>query len=184
MSQLSQKLFVFMAENAPIAVVIRKEKKGKCECYQVIKWDMTTNEFTEGQWLMNKQLFINGCAISPDGQLFGWVYNKFWTDEDYAGVSRLPNFTADLFGTAFGRYFCVKFDEDSNPLAGEFKFEQRTESHITLSNKKARPNGLQPQTFTTKSGAVIVLDQYKIISDGVEIYDASENKFVAVKPYM
>ena len=178
MPSQSQKLFVFVAENAPIAVVIRKEKSGSAECYEVIKWDMTTNEFVEGQWLMNKQLYIKGCAISPDGQLFGWVYNQYWVNaKAYAGVSRIPYFTADLFGTSAGRWFGVEFDEDSNPLASEFNFEQRTECHIPLSEKPARPSGLQPETFTTKDGSTIVLDQYKIICDGVEIYDATENKF-------
>lgn len=180
-----QKLFIFMAENAPIAVVIRKEivrmgKKVKKEYYQLIKWDMKTNEFTEGQWLMNKQLFINGCSISPNGQLFGWVYNQYWlASATYAGVSRIPYFTAELFSdTICGRWNSVQFDKDSHPIAGSFDFEQRSNLPITLSKNRPRPSGIQEQTFASKTGkSLYVVDQYKILCDGVEIYDASKNVF-------
>ena len=78
MNEQSQKLFVFIAKNVPISAIIRKGKMQGRPCYQIIKWDMSTNEFTEGQWLLHKQLFVRGCSISPNGQLFGWIYNQYW----------------------------------------------------------------------------------------------------------
>lgn len=174
-----QRLFIFVASDAPIAVIIRKERNGKREHYEMIRWNMETNEFTEGQWLMNKQLFIRGCAISPNGKLFGWVYNRYWVrgDPDYAGVSSIPNFTADLFSTrACGRWYSVQFDRYSSPLAGDFAFIQR--SDIQISNEtNAVPSGLQDTEFVW-NGKTIKVDGYKLSVDEEVIYDATNHVFV------
>ncbi len=53
MTEQSQKLFVFIAKDVPISAIIRKGKMQGRPCYQIIKWDMSTNEFTEGQWLLH-----------------------------------------------------------------------------------------------------------------------------------
>ena len=167
----SQKLFVFVAQDVPVAALIRKGKMGGRPCYQIIRWDMTTNEFTEGQWLLNKQLFVRGCSISPNGQLFGWYYNQFWkksADDTHAGVSTLPNFTAELYGAGgCGRWDAVVFDSQSRPLAMGLKFE------------KSAPSGLKPENFQTADGRNVQVDGYKLIVDGVVLYDAENNVFVS-----
>ena len=181
-----KRLFVFVAKNADIAAIIRKEIKGKRESYQLIRWDMATNEFTEGQWLMNKQLCISSCSISPDGQLFGWLYNKYWTPKEptHAGVSVIPNFTAELYSsTAPGRWLRVTFDEDSHPFDIMFHFEKRGTRSIPFSdNKPSVGSGLQEQTFTTRMGAIVSLEGYKIMLDGKLLYDAEKNVFEAKRP--
>jgi hypothetical protein len=180
----SQKLYVFVAEESHNAAIIRKEKIKGQPRYQIIKWDMITNKFTEGQWLLNKQLFIKGCSISPNGELFGWQYNRFWTNEDtHAGISIIPNFTAELYGRGCGRYNTVVFDYNSHPISRPFNFEKKGTLDITLSDvdekyTKCAPNGLQPQTFNTKYGNIVRVDGYKLIVDDVIVYDAEHNIFI------
>ena len=177
------KLFIFVAENAEVAVVIRKEKRNKREFYQCIKWDMENNTFVEGQWLLNKQLFIEGCSISPDGKLFGWVYNRYWNcAETLAGISYVPNFTAELFGHGCGRWLLTSFDSNSRPFPDEFGFKQQGDVVIELSNldrkSDAVSSGLKPSEFITKNGKHVSVIDYKILLDGIEIYNAENNVFV------
>jgi len=176
-----QKLFIFVARDAPIAVIIRKERKSKREHYEMVKWNMETNEFTEGQWLMNKQLFINGCSISPNGKLFGWIYNKYWEkgNDTFAGISSIPNFTADLFATrTCGRWFNVNFDSHSAPLADDFAFVQRSSVIIPISNETHRvPSGLQEPEFVW-NGKTVKVDGYKLCVDGEVIYDTTNHVFM------
>jgi hypothetical protein len=187
---MSRKLFVFVATDAPVAVVIRKGKFNGRPCYEMIQWNLATNEFTEGQWLMNKQLFVRGCAISPNGQWFGWVYNKYWQldpreRDTFAGVSRVPNFTADLFATkTCGRWFSVQFDCCSRPLAGTFAFEQRGPRRVEVvaaEGTDAVPSGLQPETFVW-NGQTISVRGYELLVDGHVVYDATDHVFVNRPP--
>ena len=135
---------------------------------------------------VNKQLFVRGCSISPNGQLFGWIYNQYWrkdSDDTHAGVSTLPNFTAELYGTgACGRWDAVVFDEQSKPLAMRLKFEKRGTMDIEMSEltkyADSVPSGLQPSNFQTNDGKNVRVDGYKLIIDDIVIYDAEHNVFV------
>ncbi len=183
---MSPKLFVFVATDAPVAVVIRKGKFNGRPCYEMIRWNLATNEFTEGQWLMNKQLFVRGCAISPNGQWFGWVYNKYWvwprnpSDKNtVAGVSCIPYFTAELFATkTCGRWYSVQFDRRSRPLPSTFAFEQRGDGRLVVSDSPDPvPSGLQDETFVW-NGKTVTVNGYQLLVDGNVVYDATDHVFV------
>ena len=180
----SQKLFVFINKKNDIAVIIRKEKKNKKNNYQIIKWDIQNNIFTEGQWLLKKQLFIKGCSISPDGKYFGWLYNTYQhNNETYAGISLIPNFTAILFGTGgIGRYLTVQFDKNSMPINNQ-SFELK--SNIILKKSITEIpvySGLQELNFILKTGEKIIINGYNLIMDGNIIYDATNNIFTNCSP--
>jgi hypothetical protein len=183
----SQKLFIFKASHANISVIIRKNS-GKKENYQMIRWDMSNNTFVEGQWLLNKQLFIQGCAISPDGQHFGWIYNQYGRDNHtHAGISVIPYFTAVLYSPAFlGRWYVMQFNRDSQPIdKNKCGFITRRETQLIVStNTLPVPSGLQPPMFIHKIDERVYrieVDQYKVLVDGQVVYDAADNQFVNIE---
>jgi hypothetical protein len=85
------RLFVIMATDAPVAVVIRR---GPAAWAHVTLWDTQRDLFTEGAWFRGR-LYAEKCDLSPDGKLF--VYAAFkgarlctgYTDS-WTAVSRPP----------------------------------------------------------------------------------------------
>jgi hypothetical protein len=188
------KLSIFTS-NTNIAAVVVKKGTSKKPMYQLIKWDMSTNVFTEGQWLCSKHLAIHCCALSPNGKYFGWVYNRYLSGgafKTYAGVSLLPNFTAIMYSESFcGTWDSVEFDIDSNPLnihAGwEFKLSESESESETLilgdSTKKAN-SGLKSDyvRFRDIFGNLVAVQDYKILVNDCVVYDATHNGFRAREP--
>jgi hypothetical protein len=182
---MGDKMFVFVAGQAWIAAIVCKFKKNGRPCYQLLRWDLTTNEISEGQWLMNKQLFVRGCSISPNGQLFGWIYNQYWRrdgSDTHAGISVLPNFTAELYGDgACGRWNHTGFDEQNRPVPGNLNFVKRGTLDIELSVihlRDALPSGLQKQNFQLSDGRNVRIEGYQLFVNDVLLYDAESNEFV------
>lgn len=49
------RITIFKAKDAPIALIVCRFKRNHQIQYQLIQWNLETNQFIEGQWLMNKQ---------------------------------------------------------------------------------------------------------------------------------
>jgi hypothetical protein len=184
------RLAIYKASNADIAVILRK---GQNDSWQLIKWNMLDNTFTEGQWLLRKQVSLEGCAISPNGKYFAWCYNRYHllnrTDaiQAHFGISLIPNFTAIYYsGNSCGRGY-VRFDKDNNVI-NSVDFEPtnnyNSELDIKLVGAYTQPanNGLlnKEKKDFVYNNKLVTVDGYKILMDGKEIYDATENYFVCL----
>ncbi len=93
---LPARLYVFLAREAPIAVIFRR---GPSEWAQMIKWHTDTDTFEVGQWLHGR-IYPEYCDLSPDGQLLVYFAGKFnqktMRDDKFAwtAISKPPYFTA------------------------------------------------------------------------------------------
>jgi hypothetical protein len=100
------RLFVIMAREAPVAVVLRR---GPASWAQLTLWNTESDLFTPGAWLRGR-IYEDECDLSPDGQLFvyaalqgrrlGTSYTHSWT-----AVSRPPWLHALVLwpmGTTYG----------------------------------------------------------------------------------
>jgi hypothetical protein len=95
------KLFFF----APNVILFRKRRYH----WELIKWDRGTDEFTRGQWLTHKSIWLNGCSASADGTQFKYHYED--QSGAYVVTSKIPNFTAVEFHEAkCGRWTIECFD--------------------------------------------------------------------------
>ncbi|WP_333982960.1 hypothetical protein [Ectopseudomonas khazarica] len=88
-----------IARNAPIAVLLRRGPTG---WVQMIRWDLRTDSFTEGQWFKGR-IYAELSELSPDGELLLYSARKgnAWTlartdgvGETWTAISRPPYFTA------------------------------------------------------------------------------------------
>lgn len=89
--RVSARLFVLLASEAPIGVVIRR---GPSSQVLLIKWDLEKDTFEHGQWL-KARVYERRCDLSPDGELL--LY--FASDQrraisSWTAISRPPYFTA------------------------------------------------------------------------------------------
>ncbi len=182
------KLFIFKVENVNVALIVRKETKNKKQNWQLIKWNMDTNEFTEGQWLLNKQLWINGCSISPNGLHFGYIYNTYQNinNNTHTGISYIPYFTALLYGNqGIGRYYPVKFDRLTGQPINNQGFQQVNNIVIDHINNndyfEIADTGLLQLPYNF-NGNIISVDKYKLLINNNVIYDATNNKFTSIQP--
>ena len=66
------RLFVIMARDAHVAVVIRR---GPSSWSQLTLWDTDRDLFTEGSWFRGR-IFAEKCDLSPDGELFVYAAYK------------------------------------------------------------------------------------------------------------
>ena len=99
------RLFVIPARDAAVAAVLRR---GPSRWYQVIRWDTSSDEFTDGAWFRGR-IYEDRCDLSPDGELLvyfchGGRWRPDYTDS-WTGVSRLPWLSALALwpsGTTYG----------------------------------------------------------------------------------
>jgi len=204
-------LFVFVSSQAPIAVLLRKEKVPvNKENWQMIKWNLETHQFTEGQWLLKKKLDLSACSISPDGTKFGWMYHQYHLNwKTHAGVSPVPYFTAILYSDkAINGSDKMRFDDHGSILDyGGFHFEQtnvkpkdetrtrfkacpcpvrkiKCKSPSTLQNVKGC---VQPARFTIQTKCrnmqkeAVEVRGHCLFVNGQLLYDATHNVFRPVK---
>lgn len=78
------------ARDVPLAVVFRR---GPSRWYQVIRWDMDRDEFTDGAWLKGR-IYEDRCDLSPDGELLVYFCHRGRAPLEYTdswtAVSRPP----------------------------------------------------------------------------------------------
>lgn len=128
------KLFLYKAKNSNIVAILRRGKQRKE--WQLIRWDIEMDNFQEGQWLMNKMIHPRYSSISPDGKYFFYHY---WNHGQYskdAVFSKIPNFTAEYYGTWNTYYQDCTFTNDNNGVVSlEDQFIKRkadTELELVL----------------------------------------------------
>jgi hypothetical protein len=177
-------------------VIIRYQKIEGKQCWQMIEWDLQTNTFVAGQWLMNKQLFIRGCAISPCGRYFYWIYNQFQsrTEVAVAGISPTPYFSSYYYGTAvIGRTKTAGFTADSVPVdigVGLCRTEMCPIDMCMPVSGNAACGGIVGNGWlcdskspeATVAGATIRLEDYRILLNGEIIFDCTDSAFENVSP--
>lgn len=195
----SMAITIFKANNAPIALIVCRFNVDGKQRWQLIKWNINkitvgdqkketviADKFTEGQWIINKQLWRKGCAISPDGQYFYWIYNRYQSSEGmtHAGISVLPNFTAIMYGSkGNGRWDDCRFDKKTGKPINNQGLEPKGATKISCVSKGARAdNGMMPATWTDDFGRTITVDGYKLSANGIVIYDATNNTFKETEP--
>jgi hypothetical protein len=88
---VSTRLFVLLAQRAPVAVVIRR---GPSKRALLVRWDLTDDSFEAGQWLKGR-LYERRCDLSPDGDHFLYFAANYGAPlQTWTAVSRPPYFTA------------------------------------------------------------------------------------------
>lgn len=188
-------LTVFVASSAPIAcIVYRKDKT----TYQLISWNMETDEFVEGQWIKHKKIYLPGCAISPNGLYFAWMYNECNASfKTCGGVSILPYFKAILYTeNLIGRHFYFRFNTNNEIIDNRCCRDESLELSNNSFQFEIRPNTLNICIGITNSisnvahsGMNVKSEFYEIIGNRIYrganlIYDASNNSFAAITaPY-
>jgi len=85
------RLFVIMAAEAHVAVVIRR---GPSSWAHITAWDTARDAFTPGAWFRGR-IFAEKCDLSPDGELFLYAAYKGGrlgvpTTDSWTAISRLP----------------------------------------------------------------------------------------------
>ena len=105
------KLFLYKAKDANIIAILRRGAKRKE--WQLILWNIENDIFQEGQWLMNKMIHPRYCSISPNGKYFFYHYWNHGQYSEDAVYSKLPNFTAEYYGTWNTYYQDCSFTHDN-----------------------------------------------------------------------
>lgn len=186
------KLHLYKASNANIAVILRQGKQRKE--WQIILWDLDTDTFTEGQWLLHKQVDAKTAAISPNGLYFAYGYDIYghggWKSIGVA--SKLPNFTAEYFCEYTGGriYYTPHFDNNSK-LVDFSEFIKRNESteletiswdELVRDRTKFSDSGYKGDSFIDQKGRHIKAVEGVLFADDTVLYDATHNTFQMVEP--
>jgi hypothetical protein len=180
------KLYLYKARDAPIVAILRRGLQR--DEWELIKWDLETDIFTEGQWLTHKQMNGRLCAISPNGQYFAYIYNEY-TKQVYSTkgvISKLPNFTAIYYTDNFPGYWdTVGFNTDNSVcIADEKRWQLKTpNSGLTTSPMKAYvPSGfIDSEVWIDPRGRSITTERGKLLVNGSCMYDTSTHLFVPKK---
>lgn len=73
-------------------------RRGPSDLFQLLTWDLNTDEVTSGQWLSSRVHFER-CDLSPNGKLLIYFAANYkpkadWQEHSYTAISRPPFFTA------------------------------------------------------------------------------------------
>jgi hypothetical protein len=177
------KLYLFKALNAEKCIILKKISHKKS--WQMILWDINTDNITEGSIIFDKDIWIDGSAISPDGQYFYYSYDMYnipsvtgISYESGVVLSRIPDFYPLLVSkNACNRFQHCRFDEKSGlPVYNQFhELEQCTSQlfpmiknndTIILSNP-----GLITKQWTDYKGRCIIINDNVITCDNNILYD-------------
>ena len=177
------KLYLYKARDEPIVAILRRGLQR--DEWELIKWDLDTDTFTEGQWLTHKQMNGKYCAISPNGKYFAYHYHEYtkqvWSAS--AVISKLPNFTAIYFTDKFpGNWDSVGFNTDNSVCVAP---EKGWELKIPDSDLKTSfvqtfiPNGyISSEVWIDTRGRSITTDRGKLLANGVCIYNTTTHLFI------
>lgn len=120
------KLWLYKASNAPIVAILRRDENRD---WLLIKWELETDTFTEGQWLRKKKINPHYCSISPNGKYFGYSYTDYHDLEAHIIISKIPYFTAEYYSnSAWGSY--VYFTK-TGEFMSNIQLEKRGDEEIT-----------------------------------------------------
>ncbi len=177
------KLFLYKAANTNIVAILRRGPDR--ETWELIRWDLDTDTFTEGQWLLKKHMNGKYAAISPCGRFFAYHYDVYGYVEGeqnhacHGVISALPNFTALYFNNDhFGNWEDIRFTQKGEingpPMVKKGDVELSFVHHST----PIISSGLiKEAAWTDAKGRVITTEQGKLLADGVVLYDTTDHVF-------
>jgi hypothetical protein len=189
---MAPKLFLHKARDAPIVAILRRSEKTN---WELIKWDIRTDTFTEGQWLLGKTMNGKYPLLSPDGKLFSYHYDIYhkgdWRCE--GAVSLLPNFTALYFcGDHCGNWESIGFGEDGSLVFEPTRLVKRGDLELPIrkydKNFPDTPRTyidfeeLEGHVWLDPKGRKITTKDGILYGDGTVLYDTTEHVFEARKP--
>ncbi|MEX0750180.1 MAG: hypothetical protein WD359_05165, partial [Dehalococcoidia bacterium] len=110
------RLYVYMASQAPVAVVLRR---GPSAWSRLSLWHTESDTFEHGQW--HGRVYPRRCDVSPDGSLFAYFIHKATGGPDvsvdsWAAVSRPPFFTSLALWAVGTTYFAGGLFIDNDTL--------------------------------------------------------------------
>ena len=148
------KLFLYKAKDNNIIAILRRGIKRKE--WQLILWNTLDDTFREGQWLINKMIHPKYCSISPDGEYFFYHYWDRCKYSEDAVFSKLPNFTAEYYGT-WNTYYpnCTFTDDNKGVIVYDDQFAKRradTELELVLRNNINVNNLSNPSYIGFRNG--------------------------------
>jgi hypothetical protein len=91
MKTFPARLYVLLAREAPVGVVLRR---GPSKQVRMIQWDLRDDTFKPGQWFKGR-IYERRCDLSPDGSLLIYFAAKYkGALQSWTAISRPPWFTA------------------------------------------------------------------------------------------
>lgn len=180
------KLYLYKARDANTVAILRRGFQR--DEWELIKWDVDTDTFTEGQWLTHKHMNGKYAAISPNGKYFAYIYNEY-TKNIYstkAVISHLPNFTAIYYTDKFpGHWDTVGFNADNSVYLQDYGWEPKTsdEELKTSSVREFVPSGfIASEVWIDSRGRSITTDRGMLLANGSCIYNTTTHMFIPKLP--
>lgn len=181
------KLYLYKARDAPIVAILRRGLQR--DEWELIKWDLDTDTFTEGQWLTHKQMNGKYCAISPNGNYFSYIYNEY-TKNVYSTsgvISKLPNFTAIYYTDRFPGYWdTVGFNTDNSVWVSPEQGWQLKTTDVDIQTgpeKNYVDSGyISSEVWIDPRGRSITTEKGKLVANGHCIYDTTNHMFIPKGP--
>lgn len=184
------KLFLYKAADAPVAVLLRRGVSR--DQWELIRWDLETDTFTAGQWLLGKHLHGKDAALSPDGRFLAYQYDIYSGEayQSHAAVSLVPNFTAVLYNPGNGGHWDgVGFSADGSlvsTLKSGWVMPVGTPPGFELEQgvweDKVASGYVENESWVDPSGRVITLKGAQVVADEAVLYDTTEHVFEARPP--
>lgn len=181
------KLYLYRARDVPIVAILRRGLQR--DDWELIKWDLDTDTFIEGQWLTHKQMNGKFCAISPNGKYFAYHYNEYIQNmySGAAAISHLPNFTAIYYTDTFPGYWdSVGFNTDNSVcVAAEKGWKLKTEDFElkTSLTQNFVPSGyIASEVWIDSKGRSITTEKGKVYANGKLLYDTTTHMFLPKLP--
>ncbi len=183
-NKMPAKLFLYKAAQANVVAILRRGPDR--ETWELIRWDLDTDTFTEGQWLLKKQMNGKYAAISPCGRYFAYHYNIYTKESSacHGVISALPNFTALYFNEDhFGNWESIRFTEKGEINGPPMVKKGNVELSFVDHKKPIISSGfIAEAAWTDLKGRVITTVDGKLFADGVLHYDTTEHAFIARSP--
>lgn len=181
------KIFMYKAADAPIvAILLRGVKRTH---WKLIRWDLDTDTFIEGQWLMNKSMNGAYASISPSGEYFSYSYSIYPKTvgseyECHCAVSKLPNFTALYFNKNHYLGYRLGFTADNKIVyISDYTMEKKGAIDIPIVTGDSVASGyIDTPVWKDSNGRIIHTDGAKLYVNNNILYDATEHIFSAKKP--
>jgi hypothetical protein len=112
------RLFVYLARDAPLGVVLRR---GPSDWVRLSLWHMDSDTFEHGQW-MRARVYERRCDLSADGSLFaafvrGSAGPRQGNADSWVAISRPPWFTALAVWFVGGTYYTGGLFRDGYTLS-------------------------------------------------------------------
>ncbi len=178
------KLFLYKAAQANVVVILRRGP-GR-ETWEMIRWDLDTDTFTEGQWLLKKQMNGKYAAISPCGRFFAYHYDVYGYVKGeqkhrcHGVVSQVPNFTALYFNEKHvGNWQSIRFTEGGEINGPQMKKKGDVELSFADNKTPVIHSGLiEEPSWTDSLGRVIRTEGGKLFANDVLLYDTTNHQFV------